>query len=416
MRILWLSHFVPFPPAGGALQRSYHLLRHAARSHDVHVLALNQPRLLPTTERLSEAVDALSRFCASIRVFPLASERSAIHRLTTVARSVAGPEPYDVTWLRSSAMQSAVTTWHDGPEDIDLLHVDTVGLWPYADQWTRGSIVLGHHNVESDLIARRCAQETSAWRSALLRRDAAKLRTIEAHAGQRAAVNLLVSKLDADRFVAVAPGANIEVVENGVDTDYWQPREPARDSGRIVFAGTLGWYPNRNAVEFLLADVWPLLATTRSDRQLVLVGRDPPAVARAAAAKDARIEVTGYVPDVRPYLENASVCVCPIRVGGGTRLKVLDALAMAKPVVATAVAVEGLDLVDGKHYLRAESAGDFVAQIVRLEQQPELRRELGAAGRQRAIERFDWTVIGRQLDAAYSRATSDRHLARGAGV
>jgi glycosyltransferase involved in cell wall biosynthesis len=116
--------------------------------------------------------------------------------------------------------------------------------------------------------------------------------------------------------------------------------------------------------------------------------------------------VTGFVPDVRPYLRSAAICVCPIRVGGGTRLKVLDALAMAKPLVSTAIGVEGLSLIEGTHYLRAESAQEFVAQIERLEKEPSLRLSLGEAGRVLAVERFDWHVVGRQLDAAYARAAS----------
>ena len=151
-------------------------------------------------------------------------------------------------------------------------------------------------------------------------------------------MNLVVSRLDGDRLAAIAPRAMIEVVEKGVDTRYWQPAEDPGPGGGIAFAGTLGWYPNRDAIEFFLSEAWPTLIATRPERQLVLIGRDPPAVARSAAAADSRVRVTGFVPDVRPYLRAASICVCPIRVGGGTRLKVLDALAMGKPLVATSIA------------------------------------------------------------------------------
>jgi glycosyltransferase involved in cell wall biosynthesis len=171
----------------------------------------------------------------------------------------------------------------------------------------------------------------------------------------------------------------------------------------LVFAGTLGWYPNRDAVEFLLGKIWPALSMN-VERRLSLVGRDPPTSARAAAAKDSRIAVTGFVPDVRPYLHSASIYVCPIRVGGGTRLKVLDGLAMARPLVATAIAVEGLEMVDGKHYLRAETASEFIAQIHRLETDAELRQHIGAAGRRLVVDRYDWHAIGGKLDAALERS------------
>jgi glycosyltransferase involved in cell wall biosynthesis len=223
---------------------------------------------------------------------------------------------------------------------------------------------------------------------------------LERFAAPSAATNLVVSDLDGARLRDIAPGAAVSVVDNGVDTDFWRP---GTDGKGIIFAGTLGWYPNRDAVEFLLADVWPALVAKNADRRLVLVGRDPPPMA-TVAAKDARVEVTGFVPDVRPYMRSASISVCPMRVGGGTRLKILDSLAMALPLVSTAIGVEGLDLVENVHYLRAETAAEFVKQIDRLERDPELRANLGCAGRCLVVDRYDWSVIGRQLDAAYARA------------
>ena len=402
MRIVWLSHLVPYPPAGGALQRAFYLLRHAAREHDVHLLALHQPRLLPASA-LAHSIDVLADLCASVEVFPLPAERSALHRVATAAGSVWGAAPFDVAWLRSREMDASVQAWSAKPE-IDLLHVDTIGLWPYARTWRSSPVVLGHHNVESDLVQRRAQREASSWRAVLLRRDAAKLRFVERGAARRAAVNLVVSELDGARLTEIAPGATVHVVPNGVDTDFWRPSLVPASTNVVAFAGTLGWYPNREAVEFLLADIWPALLATRPDRRLLLIGRDPPAAATRAASRDPRVQVTGFVSDVRPHLQTASVVVCPIRIGGGTRLKVLDALAMEKPVVATAVAVEGLNLVNGTHYLRADTATEFAAQIERLERDPGLRAALGAAGRHHVVSRHDWRIVGQRLDAAFASA------------
>jgi glycosyltransferase involved in cell wall biosynthesis len=299
-------------------------------------------------------------------------------------------------------MDAAVATWRASA--IDLVHCDTIGLWQYADGFHGTPVVLAHHNVESDLIAQRCARESGGVRAAYLHREARKLRSLEATAGVQTAVNIVVSELDAARLRAIAPDARIDVVENGVDCEYWNTAEQTPSTNRIVFAGTLGWYPNRDAVEFILGQIWPALASRGPAYRLALVGRDPPSAARAAERADPRVEVPGFVPDVRPYLAGALACVCPIRVGGGTRLKILDALASGTPVVATEVAVEGLDLIVDKHYLPAETGEEFVAQIARLEQSPDLRRSLGAAGRRCVIERYDWSVIGNKLDTAYSHA------------
>jgi glycosyltransferase involved in cell wall biosynthesis len=381
------------------------LLRHAARQHEVHLIALNQPRLLPRAD-LPASVAALSRLCASVEVFDLFAERSAAHRAMNMALSVASSEPFDVAWLHSRAFHEAVERWRTD-RDLALVHADTIGLWPYADRLReRVPIVLGHHNVESDFLARRAAQEPSRVKAALLKRDARKLATLERTAAPTAAINLVVSALDGDRLAAVAPGAAVEVVENGVDLEYWTPSVETPRERSLIFAGTLGWYPNRDAVEYLLSAIWPALLASNPDRRLTLVGRDAGPMAVAAAAADPRVAVTGFVPDVRPYMRAASVYVCPIRVGGGTRLKVLDALAMGRPLVATGISVEGLDLVEGVHYLRAETPAEFVAQIERLELAPDVRAALGAAGRRFVVERFGWSVIGRQLDRAYQRALS----------
>ncbi|HEX3867597.1 MAG TPA: glycosyltransferase [Gemmatimonadaceae bacterium] len=403
MRILWLSHFVPYPPSGGALQRTFHLLRHAAERHEVHLLALNQPRLLSTPAAVQDATDALAKLCASVRVIPIPAERSRLHRMFAAARAVLGPDPFDVVWLRNTEFRDAAI--ERLTMSVDLVHVDTIGLWPVVDTCRRSPIVLGHHNIESELILRRAAHETG-WRARILTRDASKLRKLEQRASARAAMNVVVSSLDGGRLESIAPGAGVEVVDNGVDTEYWRPTTTSAENNGIIFAGTLGWYPNRDAVEFLVSQIWPLLSSSNQGRRLFLVGRDPPEMARQAAETDPRIQVTGFVPDVRPYMRDAAIALCPIRVGGGTRLKILDALAMAKPLVSTAVGIEGLDLIEGKHYLRAESAAEFVDQIRLLESDSDLRRQLGAAGRQAVVERYDWSVIGRQLDSAYARAVS----------
>src|SRR6185437_12163213 len=148
MKVLWLSHLVPYPPAGGALQRAYNLLRHACRTHEVHLVALNQPRLL-AKEGIVEAADALSTMCASVHVFPLPAERSHGHRLLCAARSVASGAPFDAVWLRSARLERHLSELRNGRR-FELVHVDTVGLWPFVESWRRQPIILGHHNVESD--------------------------------------------------------------------------------------------------------------------------------------------------------------------------------------------------------------------------------------------------------------------------
>lgn len=400
MRIVWLSHFVPYPPTSGALERSYHLLRHVACRHEVHLLAFEQRRLSAGGSPLAERIAALRGFCRSVEVGTIPAEASPLHRTLTMGLSVLGPVPGDQAWLRSRAMHRSAGSLAARMQPT-LLHVDTIGLIGYARHFRGVPVLLNHHNVESALVGRRADRETSAWRAALLRREARKRARAEQRVCPNVAMNIVVSPLDGERLNAIALGSHICVVENGVDTSYFTPGADPGAEGGLVFAGTLGWFANRDAARFLASEILPILNATPPVRGLTLVGRDPQ---RGDWGDASRVTATGYVDDVRPYIRRACIYVCPIREGGGTRLKVLAALAMGKPLVATSLAVEGLRLVDGEHYLRAELAPEFAARIRRLEDDPALRQRLGAAGRALVVREYDWSVVGRQMDAACAAA------------
>lgn len=408
MRVLWLSHFIPAPPASGALQRSHGLLCEAARRHEVHLVALNQRALLPD-EDARQAALAMLACCARTDVFAIPAERSRARRLVTTAVGYLRPEPYDVLWLASGPFRARVRallrqgSW-------DLVHVDTLGLLPALPARPPCPVVLNHHNVESFMTQRRALRERRWWARAYLQRDADKLTAFERRWCPRVAVNTVVSELDAERLCRVTDDCEAVVVPNGVDTAHFRARAPG-DPAHVLFTGSLGWYPNHRAARYLLDEVWPRLTGDGEAWWLSLVGRGPTPDLRAAAA-DPRVDVPGAVPDMRPYLERAGIYVCPIRDGGGTRLKVLDALAMERALVATDLAVEGLGLVPGIHYLPAETPDDFARQIRRLRGDPALMRKLGAAGRAVIDARFAWPVIGRQLETAYRvAATPQRAVA-----
>ncbi len=406
MRILWLSHFLPYPPKGGALQRSHHLLRQAASRHEVHLVALSQRAILKNDDAVAEAERELRPMVRSLRWFPISSDsarwRWSALVLTTYLRSA----PYDVTWLRNAALGRHLETLLNGP-GFDLTHVDTIGLWPYAEMFHDTPAILNHHNVESHMMARRANLERSPLRRAYFSREAEKLGKLEKVACLKASVNLVVSELDGDRLQRVVPGCRTRVVENGVDVEYFLPEPEARTRpGSLTFVGGMNWYPNREAVLFFIREVWPLLLMSNQDRTVTFVGQDPPP--ELLQLGDQRVRAPGFVDDVRPYLREAEIFICPILNGGGTRLKILDALAMARPLVATTMAVEGLLLVDGEHYLRADHPDEFVAMIDRLAADPELRRRLGTNGRRLVERRYSWPSIGRSLEEAYTEAATSR--------
>jgi glycosyltransferase involved in cell wall biosynthesis len=403
MRVLWLSHLVPWPATGqGSLQRSHHLLLEAARRFEVHLIAVNNRGLL-SDDQIPTARRALTAICASVEVVARPADRSRVHRAWAVAASLVRREPYEVSWLRAPHLD-ALLAERGLTEHFDLIHVDTIGLAPHTCSLGALPLVLGHENVESTMAARRAERETNFARRLYLRREARLIAQVERRFAARAQCNLVVSELDSERLSAVVPGAVTRVVANGVDTEYFAPtRTLGHGEGGLVFAGGMDWYPNRAAARWFATELWPALLHDRPERRAVWIGREPPPEL-VAAARDARLIVPGFVDDVRPWIDAASIYLCPINDGGGTRLKILDALAMAKPLVATDVAVEGLGLVEERHYLRAENVSELVRQVGRLEGDASLRRRLAEAGRRLVEERFAWRVIGRALESAWFEA------------
>jgi polysaccharide biosynthesis protein PslH len=405
VRVLWLSHYVPWPPKGGVLQRGYHLLREAGRRHDVKLVALNQRVFLPSREQLQLACQELQKSCSSVDVFPIPSERSQAAWFWMSASGFFRSASYDSSWLRSRALREHLRE-RAAAERFDLVHLDTIGLLQYADLFPATPLVLNHHNVESQMMAERAAREPSPWRRVYYRRDARKLAELERRAARICRGQVVVSALDADRLRGNVGDVPTVVVDNGVDTDYFAPSaQPPRSPEALVFAGGLDWYPNRDAMQFFVREIWPPLRAALPGCEMTIIGRRPSPELQAAA-RDPRLRVTGFVDDVRPYLADAALYVCPIRQGGGTRLKVLDALAAGKALVATRFAVEGLGLEEERHYLAAESPADYVAQIGRASRDPALRERLAAAGRAHVEQHFAWTVIGAKLARAYEEASA----------
>jgi glycosyltransferase involved in cell wall biosynthesis len=402
MRVLWLSHFVPAPPSGGALQRSHGLLREAARRHEVHLVALNQRALLPDDDARRAALAQLD-CCASVRVFDIPADRSRARRLMTTAVGYLRSAPYDVLWLTSAPFRRQVRELLR-TEPFDLVHVDTLGLLPVLPPDPPCPVLLNHHNVESFMTQRRALREQRWWARRYLLRDADKLLSFERRWCPRVDVNTVVSTLDAERLGRITGDCEAVVVPNGVDVEHFRP-ERGGDPSHLIFTGSLGWYPNHRAARYILDEIWPRLARDDDNWRLSLVGRGPPA---DLVSDDPRVDIPGEVRDMRPYLERAGIYVCPIRDGAGTRLKILDAMAMECALVATEFAVEGLGLLPDVHYLRAERPETFERQIRRLRDDPALVRRLAAAGRAVVEARFAWSVIGTQLESAYRIAVTPR--------
>jgi glycosyltransferase involved in cell wall biosynthesis len=257
--------------------------------------------------------------------------------------------------------------------------------------------------VEHLILKRLAAMQDRFWRRALLGIEWRKMRRYEAWICRRARLTVAVSREDRDLLGAGAPGAPIREVPTGVDTGYFRPNGTPEAPVELVFTGSMDWHPNEDAIRYFISDILPAIRREVPEAALTVVGRNPSGALKLAAA-EARVRVTGTVEDVRPYIDAAAVYVVPLRIGGGTRLKVFEALSMGKAVVSTTVGVEGLPLVPGEHYLKADDPAAFASAVAGLLRDPLRRRALGRAGQGLVLEHFAWPQVAREFGACCEAA------------
>lgn len=403
MRVLFLSQIVPYPPHGGVLQRGYNILRQLGQLAEVHLLAFVHPDALPTPTTLDESRRELGRFCRTVEYFPLWVKKSPAHKAVALALSLGSREPFGAIAHRSRAFGHSVAAATRAAR-FDIIHVDTIGLASFVDlDRPPAATVLTHHNIESMLMARRSQVESGRAARAFLAREAAKLAEAERRIPPRFDLNIVMSENDRSALAASAPDARSTVVPNGVDTDYFSPA-PDRETPALIYGGGMNMFANRDAVMHFLAEVWPAIRAARPDVRFFAVGQDPPRELVAMAERDAQIVVTGYVTDIRDYIAQAAVYVVPLRVGGGTRLKVLDAMAMGKAMVSTSLGCEGIGVTSGEHLLIADTPQAFADATLMLLADPQRRMALGRAARALVEREYSWPVVGRQLLGGYQEA------------
>lgn len=410
MRILWLSHLIPYPPKGGILQRAYFLLEEIAKIHEVDLIAFNQPDLIkplyPTlAEGISDAGKVLGRICKNIRFTEIELEQKRFGKHRLALKCLFTKDPYTVSWLKSPAFREAVEEFI-GTYEYDLIHIDSISLTPYMDLLGRHPTILDHHNIESHMLLRRAEKENNFLKKWYYRQEGLRLERVEKQVCNKVSANITCSWLDAERLRVIAPDCVAREIPNGVDTDYFKPDYSAQQEKTLLFIGTLSWYPNIEAVRFIAGELWPALVTAIPDIRFDIVGANPPEDLVEAARSYDNFHVHGFVDDVRPYFDKASVFVCPIRDGGGTKLKILDAFSMGKAVVAHPVACEGIDVTDGENVFLAESVSEYLDHITRLVSDSSTRREAGGKARTLVENNYTFSSIGKQLSEIYEHCAA----------
>jgi sugar transferase (PEP-CTERM/EpsH1 system associated) len=399
-RILFLTLAVPYPPTSGASTRNYHLLGHLAARHEVHLLTLSG------VEDDDESLHRLRRVCAGVTTVR-ADHGDLIRKRLRQLASLPSRTPFAVATIGTRSLHTAfrdlLRTFKPS-----LIHVEGS---PLAQLPFRCGtpLALDEHNIDYELAVRMAVAERSPVRKVFHRAEAWKLRRSETSAWREFDGVSFTSERERQVALRIAPLTPMVAIPNGVDLEYFAPQPVEREPDAIVFTGIQSYRPNSDAVQFFHSRVMPRVLAERPLAHLYVVGQQPPAeVSRLTGPK---LTVTGKVADVRPYLARASVVVAPLRMGGGTRLKILEALAMGKAVVSTTVGCEGLAVRHGEHLLVADDPAEFAAHVARLCADPDLAMKLGARGRAVAIERYGWSGIAATLDRFHDELLV-RRLAR----
>jgi sugar transferase (PEP-CTERM/EpsH1 system associated) len=386
----------PWPPRQGAAARTWGLLQPLARAHEVTLLAF---------ETDGADLEALRALVEPVVGGPV-PRRSRRDRLRTLLVGEADLAHRLRSAAFSRALEGVLRT-----RAFDVAHVQGLEMAPYLHMLRpprfRGALVYDALNVEHRLQARAAAATGPGPAALYSRLQAPRVRRLEALVCRRADHVLCVSEEDALALRALGPARAPTVVPNGVDVDHYARAAEGVAPGPagLVFTGTMDFRPNADAVEWFAGEILPRIRAARPDAELLAVGQRPgPRLMRRHGRGG--VTVTGAVDDVRPFLARASVVVAPLRFGSGTRLKLLEAMACARPIVATGLAAEGLAVRDGRDLLLADSPDRFARAVLALLENPARARGLGLAGQALVRERYDWARITPRLLALYERATA----------
>jgi sugar transferase (PEP-CTERM/EpsH1 system associated) len=412
-KILFLTSQLPYPPHQGGAIRTYNMIVNLAPRHEIHLLSFAH-----SPDDLERAAP-LHPYCQTIEVVPV-PWRSGLKRLLTTLFS---PLP-DMALRLPSAQFRRKLAARLGGERFDVVQVESIEMAPYAmgdagwemdDTQDRPLWVFDDYNAEYVLQQR--AFETDVrhprrWIGALYSFiQWQKLRRYEAAVCQRVDQVIAVSEADKEILILqeLGPGVEVTVIPNGVDTRAYDPEQTyalVLEPHSVVFTGKMDFRPNIDAVLWFCHQVLPLIKTQVPDVHFYIVGQRPPQRLRPLA-EDPAVTLTGYVDDVRPYIAGAGVYVVPLRIGGGTRLKIMEAMALGKAIVSTSLGCEGYPVTSGRELVIADTPQDFARCVVELLGDAQRREELGRAGRRFVEERYDWRAIVPRLERVYQGASGN---------
>lgn len=399
MKILWVKAGKLLPVDTGGKIRSYNLLRFLGRHHAVTLLSYyGGSRDLDYEMAIREEIPG-----AEI-IHTAAPDSSALVRSLDYLARLSQSAPYAVSKFSHPKVAKTVSTWLDA-KCFDVVVCDFLSASLNFPRALSTPTVLFQHNVESALWQRMATTESNPLKKLVFGIESAKMNAYERRTLKKFHHVIAVSDHDRAQMLAMEPSCGITVVPTGVDTKTFKVAAPSTTNPpRVVFTGSMDWEPNIDAVDYFCRQVWPTVRSEFPSAIFQIVGRNPHAKVRSLASDS--VQVTGTVPSVAGYLRDATVVVVPLRIGGGTRLKIFEAMAMGKALVSTSIGAEGLEVRNGRDLLMADDAASFARALLLLLRDAGVRTKFEQAAVQLASQ-HDWSKIALQFGAVLEQAVLD---------
>lgn len=398
MRILIITDYLPYPLICGDRLRVYHLARRIAREHQVVLAGFLQ------SPAEAEGISHLDTFCDQVAAVNLL-HRSKLARAPGIVRYAMTGKPLDFEFLDSPLLAARIQEVAR-TSDFDIVQIEHSRMAPYVEALphnAKAKRVLVFHNAaftQYERIARIALTPVQRARSWL---HGAQLRRWEPRYAERFDRCIAVSDLDRELLQGANPRLQVEVVPNGVDTRVLQPLPAPESMPALLLVGNMSYAPCADGALWFVHEILPRVRQLVGDVEVWIVGISPPP--QVTRLNGDRVHVTGRVDDLLPYYKRSAVAIVPLRAGGGTRLKILEAMALARPVVSTSIGCEGLEISDGEHLLIADEPEEFAQRTVRLIEDHALYRRISNAARHRVEEAYDWDTIAAQLLGIYDELT-----------
>ncbi len=397
LHVAVIDEELPYPQNSGKRIRTLNLLRPLARRHRITYLAYRGADEAETRAAADFLIEEGITPVLIDRVLPSKAGAAFYGRLMW---NLLSSLPYSVQVHNSRALQNAIRQVA-AEHKIDLWQCEWTPYGHSLAHVAPGPWVAMAHNVETKIWQRYGESESNLLKRGYIRVQRRKFERFERRMFALADRTIAVSSSDA-RIAEQQFGArDVAIVDNGVDVAHFHPDGSTRDPHRVLFLGSLDWRPNLDAATQLLDHIFPEVLAQEPRARLSLVGRKPPRWLVKRAAESPRVELIADVPDVRPYLRACGTMTVPLRIGGGSRLKIIEALAAECPVISTSIGAEGLNLTPGAHYTEANSDREMAAAIVDAVRRPEHQRAIARQGRQVVVEHHDWSILARRLETLW---------------